>query len=131
MSIEEDYGDVLQNIEFAIVTVYRENRELIDYDVADALEALIRMYRSEQSGREPSPARLAEKPQQVFEATKEMCEFRLGRADLDAEEKAPDPQPISVSDLIDCLKRIEKSVRRWTKQGGRRGYLDFVSQYVV
>ena len=51
MSFEEEYADVLQNIEFAIVTVYRRNNALLDYDVTSALETLIRIYRGEQTGR--------------------------------------------------------------------------------
>ena len=62
-----------------------------------------------------------------------MCEFRLGREDLAAGSgPGPDfsPTPISVDEIIVCLKRIQKSVKMWGKRGGRRGYLSFVEQYV-
>ena len=131
MSFEEEYADVLQNIEFAIVTVYRRNNALLDYDVTSAIEALIRIYRGEQSGRPATTPNLDERPQQVFEAARELCEFRLGRGEGDLGGHVGEIKPVSVAEIIDCLKRIEKSVHRWTKQGGRRGYLDFVSQYVV
>lgn len=36
-----DHQDVLQNIEFALVSGYRENHSIDDYIVADALEAAI------------------------------------------------------------------------------------------
>ena len=131
MSFEENYADVLQNIEFAIVSVYRRNNALLDYDVAAALEALIRSYRGEQSGRPTTPPRLDDRPQEVFDAAKELCEFRLGRGQGDFSEPVDKMKPVTVAEIIDCLKRIEKSVHRWTKQSGRRGYLDFVSQYIV
>jgi hypothetical protein len=35
-----------------------------------------------------------------------------------------------VDEIIVCLKRIQKSVKTWSKRGGRRGYLSFVEQYV-
>jgi O6-methylguanine-DNA--protein-cysteine methyltransferase len=38
---EEKYLDVLQNIEFGIVSVYREHPEMLDWDAFKAVEALI------------------------------------------------------------------------------------------
>jgi hypothetical protein len=40
MRIEEEYSDVLQNIESAIVTVYESSPELVDRDVLSAFESL-------------------------------------------------------------------------------------------
>ena len=62
-----------------------------------------------------------------------MCEFRLGRTELSTQEGQPvdaDMEPKSLDEIIACLKRVQKSIRRWHKQAGRRGYLDFVSQFV-
>jgi hypothetical protein len=42
----------------------------------------------------------------------------------------PQPKPITADEIVACLKRIRKSVQRWTKEGGRRGYLTFVEGYV-
>lgn len=131
MSIEEQYQDILQNIEFAIVQEYQRDRTLLDYDVADALEALIRMYRSEQGGGSPPLPRLAERPKVVFEAARVMCEWRLGRAQMGDQQMPKIEEPITIGEMIDCLKRIEKSVRRWNKQNGRQGYLNFVSKYII
>jgi hypothetical protein len=47
---EERYGDVLQNIEFGIVQVYREHREMTDWHAESAVEALIRI-RSRDNGK--------------------------------------------------------------------------------
>jgi hypothetical protein len=38
--------------------------------------------------------------------------------------------PKTVEEMIACLKFIRRSIERWNKRGGQRGYLDFVSQYV-
>ena len=168
MNFEEEYQDVLQNIEFGIISVYRQDSSLLDYDVMDALEALIRHYAAEQSGRNPPAPRLTERAQRVFEAARSMCEFRLGRQNLSGEEAAsddggeqdskeggrrkswmdrfrlmggalrrtdPNPpnldlEPLTVEEIIKCLKRIQTSVRRWNKQGGRQGYLKFVSEFL-
>jgi hypothetical protein len=31
---------------------------------------------------------------------------------------------------VACLRRLRKSVERWNRTGGQRGYLEFVSQFV-
>jgi hypothetical protein len=43
-------------------------------------------------------------------------------------EHAPEPKQVDAIAL--CLKRILKSVNRWNKSGGQRGYLTFIVQYV-
>lgn len=129
-NIEDEYLDVLQNIEFSIVMVYREDPGLIDVDVLDAVDALVRHYGAEENGRRAPEYRLADKPLRVFSAGKDACEWRLGRKRL-AEDDEDDGPPITVSELVECLRRVQKSIRRWTRQGGRKGYLDFVSQYVI
>ncbi len=40
MRVEEEYSNVLQNIESAIVTVYDRSPELVDRDVLSAIESL-------------------------------------------------------------------------------------------
>ncbi len=44
-SFEEQYLDVLQNIEFAITSTYREHPELTDASVDQVLDGLMRHYR--------------------------------------------------------------------------------------
>jgi len=64
---------------------------------------------------------------------RQLCEWRLGRTklsdDLDEVEKDL-PKPLTPAELLRCLKRLLKSVKHWSKEGGRRGYLTFISQYV-
>lgn len=132
MKVDEDYQDVLQNMEFGIISVYRENEELLDYDVDTALKALIRHYRDEQSGREPRPHKLKPPKDKVFDSVQIMCELRLGREFLQTEGDTPVKIPMEIVDIeiiIQCLKRIRLSIRRWTKEGGRQGYLTFIGQY--
>jgi hypothetical protein len=130
---EDKYLDVLQNIEFGIVRIYQERRELTDWDASEAIQALIHHYTAEARGRSEPHTRLTELGQEVYESVATMCEFRLGRAELSTQEGQPldqNMQPKSLDEIIACLKRVQKSIRRWHKQAGRRGYLDFVSQYV-
>ena len=64
-----------------------------------------------------------------------MCEWRLGRGEPPVDEPSkvpsPGPKPITVDEIILCLKRILKSVKRWNKEGGTQGYLNFIVQYVM
>lgn len=131
MRLEEEYRDVLQNIEFAIVSVYRDHPELTDYDVADAIQILTRQYVAEATKRYPPFSNLSERAGLVVQAAKNMCEWRLGRTALETKEseKITGPEN-SLDEIIACLKRIHKSVQFWTKEGGRQGYLKFVSKYV-
>ncbi len=130
---EERYQDVLQNIEFAIISVYREHPEMTNDHVLSAVNALIRTYNAELKGREPSPSTLDPLRQSVYERMMGMCEWRLGRRSLSISvdgSPAPPKKPLSMEEILACLKRIRKSIKFWQRRSGRRGYLDFVSQFV-
>lgn len=38
--------------------------------------------------------------------------------------------PISIEEMIACLKRVRKSVETWNKQGGRQGYLNYIENFI-
>ena len=124
----EDNLDVLQNIEFAIVTAYRENAAITDFDVKDGLDALTRHYSAEVAGRVLSTIPLDPRAQGVYDGVRGICEWRMGRVVPDDGEVPP--APIGPADVITALRTIMKSVQRWSNRGGKRGYLDFVKAYL-
>ena len=130
--LEEKYFDVLQNIEFAIVNVYRRERDLTDYDVDKVLSALILAYKSQRQNRDFVQPALKPLAQQVYDDVEQMCEWRLGRVALERDDfqPGPSPDPISIDEVIACLKRIRKSIEIWNKRGGMRGYLQYVDQFI-
>jgi hypothetical protein len=133
MDVEKDYLDILQNIEFAIMSVYRDNPLLVDFDVEAAINALISLYHAQSQNHEPRPVRLNERATLVYERVAAMCDWRLGREGLvtaDESEDVPPPEPVTLDVIDACLKRIRKSVQRWNKEGGRQGYLTFVGRFV-
>ena len=130
MRVEEEYMDVLQNIEFGIVSTYHEHPELLDYDVVRALEAVVDSYKAEQIGRAPRDFPLSQIEKKLFGAVRAMCEWRLGRGGPIGYDSDDAPEPKTVDEILLCLKRILKSVETWNRSGGRQGYLNFVSQYV-
>ncbi len=131
-SFEEEYMDVLQNIEMAIVSVYRKHNDLLDYDVDKVLNLLWTEYKNEKQGKRAPAPRLGENAQLVYNRVKEMSEWRLGRSGITAEkgQESVKLEPVSVEEIMDCLKRIRKSVDLWNKQGGRQGYLYFVDNNI-
>ena len=64
-----------------------------------------------------------------------ICEWRLGRGTLHGEKSsetdslAPSPF-LSLEEIVLCLQRIRSSVRLWNNEGGRQGYLRYVSQFL-
>lgn len=120
--------DVLQNIEFGIVQVYRADRSLLDFDAKDAIDALVRHYHAEEEQRTPSTSPLSERAERVFRSVQTICEWRLGRSPFPGETAVELGMP--VSELVKCLRKIQRSIPRWSGLGGRKGYLDFVSQYL-
>ena len=99
--------DVLQKIEFAIVKVYRADGALLDIDVKNAIDALIRHYHAQEETRTPTALRLGDRARRVFESVQTICEWRLGRAPFPG-ETATDPG-IPVGDLVAGLREIHKS----------------------
>ncbi len=125
MSFQDKNLDILQNIELAIVEVYRADPALLDYDALEAVRAAIRYYHAEERGHSKPEIDCPGKAQVVFQDVKAMLEWRLGRG------AEPEIDPIPVSSAVESLRTIEKSIRLWNQRGGRRGYLEFVSQYIV
>ena len=123
--LEYDHLDLLQNMEIVIVEAHRSNPEVTDFDVTDALDALTRQYSAEELGRQPSVISLDPRAQAVYQNVRQICEWRLGRRP----DKEMDP-PDSMADIVSALRRIIKSVGRWSGRGGKQGYLDFVKDYL-
>ena len=121
---EQRYEDVLQNIEATIVAIYRTDPALVDYEVDSGLESLIAHYTAELQGRPPRGAPSDANRRRVFEAVLDVCEWRLGRG------PEADGQLNTVEEIVACLKRVRKSAQRWTRRGGRQGYLTFVSRFI-
>jgi hypothetical protein len=136
MEFEEKYKDVLQNIESAIINTYRVNPKILDNDVEDAISALARYYKAESENKTPSNPNLYELAQLIFEAVKAICEFRLGRSELNTDEgeivslSIMGIEPLKINEVTECLKRLQKSIRFWNKRGGTRGYLEYAGQFI-
>jgi hypothetical protein len=135
MRIEEQYTDVMQNLEFPVAEAYRGLPEMTDYTALRVYEAAVEVYSAERADRAPRLPRLDEIEQGLLGRIREVCEWRLGRAALGVEDDdvkpIPPGAPMPLDTLILCLKRLVKSVKTWTRRSGRQGYLKFVSPFVL
>ncbi len=119
MTIEELHEDVLMNIELPIMEVYADHPEMLDLHVDEGLGALMSRYKAEEQGKVVLPVRVKGQALLIFDAVLVNTELMLGRP-----EQVMDT--ISLPVVLACLGRVRKSVKLWTKQGGSRGYLNFV-----
>ena len=122
---EYDHLDLLQNIEMVIVEAHRTNPAVTDFDVTDALDALTRQYSAELAARQPSVIPLDPRAQLVYQYVRQICEWRMGRTP----DREMDP-PDSLAEIVSALRRIMKSIGRWSGRGGKLGYLNFVKDYL-
>ena len=119
--------DLLQNLEFSVVSVWRAHPEMTDYAALRAYEAAFQTYRAELRGQTPKPPGLTGLDETAFQSVRAICEFRLGRR---PEAGVPDISPVTLELLVDCLRELGKSTARHTKAGGRQGYLTFIDQFL-
>jgi hypothetical protein len=111
MAFDEKYLDVLQNIEFAIVQIYRQYPELHDYEVMNALEAAIDFYAAQRINRNPRDFNLSDRAALVAENVKNLCDWRLGRkskeidpTNLEGSEKDQlEMTPKTIDEIITCF----------------------------
>jgi len=130
---EDEYLDVLQNIEFAIIHVSRSEEALSDYDVDKVLNILISEYQAELSKRDFTKPNLSPLRERLYKSVKHMCEWRLGREAIGGKGKqlrVKEAESNSVEEIIACIKRIRKSVETWNKRGGQKGYLQYIDQFL-
>jgi hypothetical protein len=130
MRTEERYQDVLQNLEAVVVGLWRSHPDVTDYTVQRAYEAARGRYRAEATGRVPKPVELTGLDADLYAAIEGICEWRLGRRALDNDPELPSPTPLRAEELVECFGRLQKSVERWNRVGGRRGYLEFLSRFL-
>jgi len=110
-----------------VVEVWRRHPEINNYNVMRAYEAAIDVYRAVAREQTPKPVNLSGLDADLFEQIKETCEWRLGRAQRAGQPELPS---LSAEALVACLRKLRKSVDRWTDRGGRQGYLQFIEKYL-
>ena len=115
---EDEFLMELQTIESSIVQVYRSNGEVYDSQVERALNVAISDLKAKQRNVSAKAHKLSGIDLELYKAITDNYTTLLENSNF------------TVDNAIECLKRLRKSVQRWTKQLGRQGYLNFVSRFV-
>lgn len=133
MGLEDKHPDVLQNIEFMIVRLYKENGALRDKNVIKALEAAASHFRALAGKRSIPEPKLEGLELEAFEQIKLILENKRkgGQAIVPKRFSRAFKEPTQDEIFLACIRKIEKSAKRWTKERGERGYLNFVKDYIV
>ncbi len=127
MNPTEEHLGFLQSIEVAVLEVWAQNPALNNYNVMRAYECALAHYRALAREQQPKSSNLTGLDAQVFEKVKEACDRRL---DFGKSGDPPKVAPMSLEDVLGCLRKLGKSVELWTEQGGRQGYLRFIEQFL-
>ena len=137
MTIEKEYEEVFKKIETSIIYYYKEHPDLIDSEVYTAIEWLIKYYTAESQGRTSGYSTPKGTSGELAEKVKATCEVILGKPSAEKEKMLDikkmlgfKQKVVSPSEMSDCLKRIKSSIKFWTKQNGRQGYLNYVKKFI-
>jgi hypothetical protein len=126
--ITTDFEDILQAMEQEIQIIDRKTDDLIDSEVYDAIDALTNAYIAEQRGRNAPNVRLSPLKKQIYDAVREVCETRIQREEERGEAEA---KRVPVDAIVECLKRLRISIKRWNASNGRRGYIEFTATFFL
>jgi len=109
----------------------RANPQLNDHVVDRAVEATFQYYRAKVRGHDPKPPALTGLDAGCHLTVNAACErlLTIGARPLEKSTQG-NTAPLSLAELVDCLREVHRSVRRRSQQGGRTGYLEFVRQFV-
>lgn len=120
MNIHDKYENQLMAIEQSIVSENKLNNELADSQVERALDTVIRHYNFKIKGKAPLGHHLTGFDLAVYDAIFLASDKLLKDT----------PNEFKEAELLLCLKYINKSVQRWNKQLGHKGYLTFIGNFL-
>ncbi|KJU83157.1 hypothetical protein MBAV_004650 [Candidatus Magnetobacterium bavaricum] len=117
---EDDYIDMLQNIEFAIVRLYKINKKIVDKDVQAALEYLFEMGKAHIS-EASSKYLIKSSPivQDLIDSINDIIEYRKSFGLRE-----------SLMDRLKCIHRVLDSVKNHYNPMDNQSYLNFIIKYV-
>ena len=114
MKVEEEYEDVLMNIEVNLVTSY-DDPEMTDAQALNAISGLIRTFKAEQKNRSAPKLKLSPLAEETFDRLYVFCSLLTGRDVPDA-ELAGDKR--TVKKVYDILKdrKVTLDTQTWNRR---------------
>ena len=123
--VVEQFEGQLYQIELVVTHVFDDHPDLTDAQVDSVYEELSRRYRAEATAHEFKAGKLDGIRADLHAELLPVTELLLGRP----ANMAP-ADPISAEDMRLCLNRLRSSIKRWSREGGRQGYLTYLSEYL-
>jgi hypothetical protein len=127
---EEDYP-ALYEWESAVLALWKRRPELTDYSVERGYAAAMDGYRARVRGEEPRPVKLAGLDLEAYTVVREVGDRLLSEGATSGKmPRSRNAGPVPIEKAVDYLRELTRSVRRHTKAGGGRGYLEFLKEFV-
>ena len=133
MRVEEEFENVMMNIEMQVVDIARQNPKMTDWDVEKVYNALLKKYRAILKGRDVKEVSLGAPSDDLYFQVESVCDWLTGDAGFqnkDGDDVELGLEKVSHEDMVACLKRLRKSLKMWTKEGGRAGYINYISEFI-
>ena len=129
----EHHMDILQNMEFAAIQIYRLHPDLVDVDVIHAYNALFAAYSDPLFDSEKERKMLEILPETacaMYDVVRQMGEWRFvdddDRTKAGTSHLSGDARKI----LKDCVACLLDSAKFWHARNGSTGYLEYVDQFI-
>lgn len=131
MTWKEDDLPALKELESTALRIWSGHGEMTDYTAGRAYDAAYQLYRARLRGHDPKPPALTGLDLETFNAVQGVCEKLLtaGAQPFKGMLNRNLPPP-TLEKLVEYLHELHRSVERHTKSGGRRGYLEFLKNYI-
>lgn len=123
--IPEQFESQLLLIELAVMRVFDEQPDLTDAQVDSVYEELSRRYRAEATAHEFKASDLDGIRAVLHNEVLPITELLVGRP-----ANMASADTISAEEMRLCLNRLRASIKRWSREGGRQGYLNYLTNYL-
>lgn len=131
MAVSGENASSLFFLETLIDSFASTDESVIDLHVLEALETTRRQFAAEAQGRTFQPRLGDARVRELFTALHSAGDVLLGRVPEDVEGRGTEPSArISIDTLVSCLKQLERSVKLWSEQGGRKGYIEYIRRFL-
>ena len=117
---EEPYEDILQNIEYAILNVYKQHGSITDKDVETALEYLMEMGKAQLDLPSKFLTELPANVRSIVDVVNDILEFResFGKKE-------------DLITRLKCIYRVLDSVKTHYHPRDKYSYLKFIGAFFV
>jgi hypothetical protein len=127
MRIDQEFEATLKDIETAVISIYKRNRDMTDYAVLRAYEAAAAYYHDLARQRQPKERKLSGLDETVRQAVLEAAARWHARLEPG---RPPSADKLTAEQMLACIRRLAKSTKFWTTESGRQGYLDYIRRFV-